>query len=109
MKKRSLALLMAAIFAVSSLCLVTVQPVQAANKEKLYRYGTYIGGATALYGLMKGKGTLALIGGGLGLLSYTQWKKQQKSRHREASLARYQSYRRSWLARNKGRRVYSRR
>jgi hypothetical protein len=104
MKQRSLAILLAAIFAISGLCLASVKPVQAANKEKLYRYGTYAGGAAAAYGLMRGKGTMALIGGALGLLSYTQWKKQEKARHRDASLARYRSYRTRYVSSHRYRR-----
>src|SRR6266542_783508 len=96
MKRRSLAALLTAVFAAGSLGFGFAKPAQAANKEKLYRYGTYLGGAAALYGLSKGNATIGLIGAGLGLLSYTQWKKHERARHRAASYRRYTAYRSAW-------------
>lgn len=81
-------------------------PAAAADKEKLYRTGTYIGSAATIYALTQGKGTWALIGGGATLLSYSQWKKAARNRRsRERSASSYRAYRASWLRKHRGKRI----
>ncbi|HEU4754166.1 MAG TPA: hypothetical protein VFU47_13735 [Armatimonadota bacterium] len=103
--------LLAVILTAGTLLVGATRPVQARSnsKEKAYRIGTYIGSAATIYALAKGKGTWALIGGGATLLSYTQWRKEMKRRHRNHSAAAYRAYRTRWLRQHRGHRIVRRR
>ncbi len=73
---------------------------RANSREKAWRIGTYAGTAATTAALVKGKGTWALIGGGATALSYSQWRKEMKRRHKkDRSRAAYQRYLRSRRAR----------
>jgi hypothetical protein len=106
-RNKSVAGALASMFVASSLCLGVVAPAAAGQKsrEKNWRIGTYVGSAATAYALARGKGTWALIGAGATLLSYSQWKKEVKNRHRrEGRYSDYQRYRRNWYAHNRRRR-----
>lgn len=106
MNKRTTSGFLAAVMLATGLSLGMAPAAQAADKEKLYRIGTYIGGAGTIYALARGRGTWALIGGGATLLSYNQWKKEaSRRRQRDRSLRAYRSYRTGWLQRHKGQRI----
>ena len=98
---------LAALLTMGSLGVVGVAPAQARSnsKENTWRIGTYIAGAGTIAALAKGKGTLALIGGGATLLSYNQWKKEKNRRHQRANEASYRAYRSQWLRKHQGKRV----
>lgn len=106
-RRRAYTAALATLLAVGSLGVVGMAPAQARNssKENTWRIGTYIAGAGTIAALAKGKGTLALIGGGATLLSYNQWKKEKNRRHERVSEASYRRYRSQWLRQNQGRRV----
>lgn len=67
---------------------------KANSSEKAWKAGTYLGAAGTAAALLTGKGTLGLIGAGATALSYSQWKKQVKKRHRDSSYSSYRRYRR---------------
>ena len=98
LKQRIVSMFLAAAMAVG--CLVFAAPAaearRANSREKAWRIGTYVSGAATAAALAKGKGTWALIGAGAGLLSYSQWRKEMKRRHRDTSYASYRRYRRSY-------------
>lgn len=75
------------------------------SSERAWRIGTYVLGAGSIAALASGRGTIALIGGGATLLSYTQWRKEMKRRRRRNDLAAYRAYRTRWLRKHRGRRV----
>jgi len=106
-RQRACTAALAALLTLGSLGVVGVTPAQARSnsKENTWRIGTYIAGAGTIAALAKGKGTLALIGGGATLLSYNQWKKEKNRRHQRANEAAYRSYRTRWLHQHRGRRV----
>lgn len=108
MNKRTTSAFMAVVMLVLSLAFAGAMPVSAASKsrEKAWRIGTYVGSAATIYALARGKGTLALIGGGATLLSYSQWKKEARNRRR--SEADYRAYRTRWLRAHRGKRVIRR-
>lgn len=96
MKQKTIAGSLAVIVAAVTLSVGAMKPAQA-KSEDMWRMGTYLGGAAGAYGLAKGNSTIGLIGAGVGLLSYTQWKKEMSKRHRrEQSYASYRAYRNSW-------------
>ena len=98
MKKRLYSGALAAVMSAGVLFGVAAPVHARANsKEKTFRIGTYVGSAATAYALAKGKGTWALIGAGATLLSYSQWKKEIKRRHRrEGNWSDYQRYRSNW-------------
>lgn len=108
MRKAPLCVALAAILLLSELFAGAV-PAEARrrsnSRERAWRIGTYVLGAGTIAALASGRGTLALIGGGATLLSYTQWRREMRRRHRRHDLNAYRSYRRSWLNRHRGRRV----
>ena len=79
MRKRFTTALLALVMMVGSLAM-TAGAAQAANKEKMWRLGTYAGGAALAYGLLKKKKTITYVGAGVGVLSYLQWQKEKKKR-----------------------------
>lgn len=107
MKQRYLSAVLAAVMSFGSLGLIA-EPAFAgrvSRKEKLWRLGTYIGGAGTIAALVTGNDTWALVGGGATLLSYTQWRKEARRRRKREDRAAYRSYRRAWLNRHRGRRI----
>lgn len=54
---------------------------KASSKEKAYRLGTYALGGLTAYGLVKKKGTLALVGAAGTYLAYRGWKNEVNERH----------------------------
>jgi len=107
---RFVAALLAAIF-LFTLTAGIAGPAEARSRssEKAWRIGTYVGSAATIAALAKGKGTWALIGGGATLLSYSQWRKEMRKRHRREDAASYRAYRTSWLRRHRGKRIVRRR
>lgn len=96
MNQRTVAGTLAVAIASVTLSVAAVQPAQA-KSEDAWRIGTYLGGAGAAYGLAKGNSTVGLLGAGVGLLSYTQWKKEMSRRHRrERGWGSYRAYRSAW-------------
>lgn len=73
---------------------------RASSAENAWRIGTYVGAAGTAAALATGKGTWALIGAGATLLSYSQWKREMKKRHRRASYANYRAYRTAYARRH---------
>ena len=95
-KKRIQAVALAVAVAIAGLTLGAVKPAEAKSngREKLWRIGTYLGAAGTGVALVKNKDTLALIGAGVTALSYTQWKKEVRNRHkRERSYRNVSRYR----------------
>ena len=95
-----------AVIAAGCLSLGTISPAEArgGSREKAWRIGTYVGSGATIAALAKGKGTWALIGAGATALSYSQWKKEQRRRHRAYDRAAYARYRRAHYRRHHYRR-----
>lgn len=93
---------LAAVIAAGCLSFGIAGPAAARSnsREKAWRIGTYVGAAGTAAALATGKGTLGLIGAGVTLLSYTQWRREMKRRHRAYDRAAYSRYRRSYYARH---------
>lgn len=102
---RGTAGLLAAVMLALSLGIGATPAAAKTSKEDLWRIATYIGGAGTIYALAKGKDTWALIGGAATLLSYSQWRREMKKRHRRADLAAYRAYRLRWLKKHRGHRI----
>lgn len=99
-RKNVLSMALAVVLAAGCLLFGSARPAEARrghskSRENAWRTGTYVGGAATAAALAKGKGTWALIGAGATALSYTQWKKEQKRRHRDESYSSYRRYRSS--------------
>jgi hypothetical protein len=108
MRQRTTAAFLAAVITISGLAFGTAAPA-AADKEKTYRIGTYLGSAATIYALAKGEGTWAVVGGAATLLSYSQWKKEaERRRKRDRSRSAYRAYRTRWLQQHRGRRIVRR-
>src|SRR5688572_12509541 len=109
MRTRFYAGVLAAAMSFGALSFTALPARAESSKEKLYRAGTYIGGAGTIAALATGKGTWALIGGGATLLSYSAWRREMKKRHRrEHSEREYRAYRTAWLRKHKGKRIIRR-
>jgi hypothetical protein len=104
-RQRACTAALAALLTVGSLGVMAPAQARSNSKENAWRIGTYVAGAGTIAALAKGKGTLALIGGGATLLSYNQWKKEKNRRHQRADEASYRAYRTRWLRQHQGRRV----
>lgn len=105
-KTRFLTGSLAAIVLAGGLSFAPLSAAHAASgRENLYRIGTYLGTAGTIYALAKGEDTWALVGGGATLLSYTQWRKEMKGRHKDENRAAYRRYRTNWLKKHKGKRL----
>ena len=108
MRQRTYAGLLAGLMMLGALVLPAV-PAEArsSRKEKAWRIGTYVAGAGTIAALATGNDTWALVGGGATLLSYTQWRKEMKGRHKDeaARRAAYRQYRTSWFKKHKGKRM----
>jgi hypothetical protein len=79
--------------------------VRASAREKGWKAATYATTAASVAALAMNKDTVAAIGAGAALLSYSQWRKEVRGRHRKARYADYVAYRNNWYARNgRGRR-----
>src|SRR5690242_16360418 len=112
MKRRIIPILLAVLVAAGSLTFGGVAEAgrrsRSRSQERNWRIGTYIGSAATIAALAKGEGVWALVGGGATLLSYSQWRKEMRRRHRRESRAGYHNYRSRWFRRHRGHRVYRR-
>ncbi len=105
MKTRFLTGSLAAVILAGGLSFAPLSAAHAASgRENLYRIGTYVGTAGTIYALAKGEDTWALVGGAATLLSYSQWRKEMKGRHKDERAA-YRRYRTNWLKKHKGKRI----
>jgi hypothetical protein len=89
--KQVVSSVLAAAVAAGCLMVGAARPAQARGSEDLWRIGTYVGGAATGAALAKGRGTWALVGAGATALSYSQWKRQVRNRHRRERAYSYGS------------------
>lgn len=102
LKTRINAAILTVTLAAGSIAVTAVPAAARSNsREKAWRIGTYAGTAGTIAALAKGKGTWALIAGGATLLSYSQWRKEMRRRHRREDRAAYYRYRSNYYARHR--------
>lgn len=102
MKQRAIAGTLAAVICAGALSISVAKPAEA-RSEDMWRVGTYLGLGGLGYGLAKHNSSVALIGAGVGLLSYTQWQQEMRHRHRRWRYADYCGYRDNWYRHRRAR------
>jgi len=81
MKKKISTFALATVLGTGALFGASAQPAQAMDKEDMYRVGTYGLGAATAYMLVKGKGTMGLIGAAGTYYAHKKWKDEVEERH----------------------------
>lgn len=76
--------------AIAITCLLPAVPASASRRsERTWRYLTYGAGALTGYGIVRGKGGLALLGAAGTAYSYSRWRRDVRNRHRWERGRRY--------------------
>jgi hypothetical protein len=81
--------MLASVVAAGTLFIAAPTPAEAANKESMYRIGTYAAGAATAYGLLKNKDTIALLGAAGTYFAHRGWKSEINKRHQRPGNRNY--------------------